>query len=58
MVVKKPTSSGGYGMLMGHAASEAEIEEYKNQIIKEPRATLSRSQPSACRQRHVICRAN
>jgi uncharacterized circularly permuted ATP-grasp superfamily protein len=37
MVVKKTNESGGYGMLMGHASSEAEIEEYKNQILKAPR---------------------
>ncbi len=37
MVVKKTNESGGYGMLMGHAASEQEIEEYKKEILKEPR---------------------
>jgi uncharacterized circularly permuted ATP-grasp superfamily protein len=37
MVVKKTNESGGYGMLMGHASSEAEIDEYKNQILKAPR---------------------
>ena len=29
MVVKKTNESGGYGMLMGHAASEEETEKYK-----------------------------
>lgn len=29
MVVKKTNESGGYGMLMGHAASETDIENYK-----------------------------
>ena len=36
MVVKKTNGSGGYGMLMGHAATEEEIEEYKKEIIKRP----------------------
>jgi uncharacterized circularly permuted ATP-grasp superfamily protein len=37
MVVKKTNGSGGYGMLMGHAATDEEIEIYKKEIIKEPR---------------------
>jgi uncharacterized circularly permuted ATP-grasp superfamily protein len=37
MVIKKTNGSGGYGMLMGHAASEKEIEDYKLEILKEPR---------------------
>jgi uncharacterized circularly permuted ATP-grasp superfamily protein len=37
MVIKKTNGSGGYGMLMGHAATEQEIEEYKLEILKEPR---------------------
>jgi uncharacterized circularly permuted ATP-grasp superfamily protein len=37
MVVKKTNESGGYGMLMGHAASEREIEDYKKEILKDPR---------------------
>jgi uncharacterized circularly permuted ATP-grasp superfamily protein len=37
MVIKKTNGSGGYGMLMGHAASEAEIDEYKIEILKDPR---------------------
>jgi uncharacterized circularly permuted ATP-grasp superfamily protein len=37
MVVKKTNESGGYGMLMGHASSEKEIEEYIKQIHKDPR---------------------
>ncbi len=35
MVVKKTNESGGYGMLMGHAASDEEINDYQKQIIKE-----------------------
>ncbi len=37
MVVKKTNGSGGYGMLMGHASSEEEIDDYKKEIIKDPR---------------------
>ncbi|HEY3403484.1 MAG TPA: circularly permuted type 2 ATP-grasp protein [Ohtaekwangia sp.] len=41
MVVKKTNESGGYGMLMGHAASEKEIEEYKKEILKDPRQFIA-----------------
>jgi uncharacterized circularly permuted ATP-grasp superfamily protein len=37
MVIKKTNGSGGYGMLMGHAATEAEIADYKKAILKDPR---------------------
>jgi uncharacterized circularly permuted ATP-grasp superfamily protein len=37
MVVKKTNGSGGYGMLMGHAATEQETDEYKMEILKDPR---------------------
>ena len=37
MVVKKTNESGGYGMLMGHTATEIEIEDYKKEILKDPR---------------------
>jgi len=37
MVVKKTNGSGGYGMLMGHASTEQEIDEYKLEILKDPR---------------------
>jgi len=41
MVVKKTNESGGYGMLMGHAASEEEIEIYKKEILKDPRQFIA-----------------
>jgi uncharacterized circularly permuted ATP-grasp superfamily protein len=41
MVVKKTNESGGYGMLMGHAATENEIEEYKKEIAKDPRQFIA-----------------
>jgi len=37
MVVKRTNGSGGYGMLMGHAATLEETEDYKNEILKNPR---------------------
>jgi uncharacterized circularly permuted ATP-grasp superfamily protein len=37
MVVKKTNGSGGYGMLMGHASTEEEIDDYKKEILKDPR---------------------
>ena len=37
MVIKKTNGSGGYGMLMGHAATEQEIAEYKLEVLKDPR---------------------
>ncbi|WP_316736682.1 circularly permuted type 2 ATP-grasp protein [Pedobacter aquatilis] len=37
MVIKKTNGSGGYGMLMGHEASEQETEEYKVEVLKDPR---------------------
>jgi uncharacterized circularly permuted ATP-grasp superfamily protein len=41
MVIKKTNESGGYGMLMGHAASEKEIELYKKEILKNPRQFIA-----------------
>ncbi|HOZ79019.1 MAG TPA: circularly permuted type 2 ATP-grasp protein [Ferruginibacter sp.] len=37
MVIKKTNGSGGYGMLMGCAANEQEIEDYKAEVMKMPR---------------------
>jgi len=41
MVVKKTNESGGYGMLMGHTASEEEIRLYQAEIRKEPRQYIA-----------------
>lgn len=41
MVVKRTNESGGHGMLMGHAASDKEINDYKNQISKNPRQFIA-----------------
>jgi len=37
MVIKKTNESGGYGMLMGHAATEKEVAVYKLEVEKTPR---------------------
>lgn len=37
MVIKKTNESGGYGMLMGSAATEEEIAVYKKEVIQNPR---------------------
>jgi uncharacterized circularly permuted ATP-grasp superfamily protein len=37
MVIKKTNGSGGYGMLMGHAADQREIDDYKIEVLKDPR---------------------
>ena len=36
MVIKKTDGSGGYGMLMGHEASEEEIEDYLKTVRDNP----------------------
>ncbi len=41
MVVKKTNESGGYGMLMGHAATEEEIINYQAAIVKDPRQFIA-----------------
>jgi uncharacterized circularly permuted ATP-grasp superfamily protein len=37
MVVKETNQSGGYGMVMGNKATEKELEDSKERIIKNPR---------------------
>jgi uncharacterized circularly permuted ATP-grasp superfamily protein len=41
MVIKKTNGSGGYGMLMGHASTDQEIEDYKVEIMKDPRQFIA-----------------
>jgi uncharacterized circularly permuted ATP-grasp superfamily protein len=41
MVIKKTNESGGYGMLMGHTATGKEIDEYKSEILKDPRQFIA-----------------
>ena len=41
MVIKKTNESGGYGMLIGSAASEEEMEGFKKAILKDPRSFIA-----------------
>jgi len=41
MVIKKTNESGGYGMLMGSAATEKEIDEYKAEVLLNPRKFIA-----------------
>lgn len=41
MVIKKTNESGGYGMLMGHAANEKQVEDYKKEVEKNPRQFIA-----------------
>jgi len=41
MVIKKTDGSGGYGMLMGHEASEKDIEDYFATVDKNPAAFIA-----------------
>jgi uncharacterized circularly permuted ATP-grasp superfamily protein len=37
MVLKRTNQSGGYGMLMGNKATEKEVEEFREQVLEDPR---------------------
>jgi uncharacterized circularly permuted ATP-grasp superfamily protein len=41
MVIKKTNESGGYGMLMGHTATEKEMDDFKVAILKDPRQFIA-----------------
>lgn len=41
MVIKKTDGSGGYGMLMGHQATDEEIKEYLDNVRKKPSAYIA-----------------
>jgi len=41
MVIKKTNGSGGYGMLMGHAATDREIADYQEEVRKDPRQFIA-----------------
>lgn len=41
MVIKKTNGSGGYGMLMGYLATDSEISDYKEEILKDPRQFIA-----------------
>ncbi len=50
LVVKKTDASGGYGMLIGPKASNAEVEEFREKIKASPRAYIA--QPTIQLGRH------
>jgi uncharacterized circularly permuted ATP-grasp superfamily protein len=41
MVIKKTNESGGYGMLIGSAATEKQMEEFKEAIEEDPRSFIA-----------------
>ena len=41
MVIKKTNESGGYGMLMGNAATDQEMTSYQEAILKDPRQYIA-----------------
>jgi uncharacterized circularly permuted ATP-grasp superfamily protein len=41
MVIKKTNESGGYGMLIGSAATEKQMEEFKIAIEEDPRSFIA-----------------
>jgi len=41
MVIKKTNESGGYGMLIGSAATEQQMEEFKEAIEEDPRSFIA-----------------
>ncbi|MDO9625520.1 MAG: circularly permuted type 2 ATP-grasp protein, partial [Pseudomonas sp.] len=46
LVVKETQGSGGYGMLVGPAASKAEIEDFRARLLAKPEAYIA--QPTLC----------
>ena len=56
LVVKEVHGAGGYGMLVGPAATQAEIEAFRGQLMADPRAT-SRSRRWRCRPARPSSRA-
>jgi len=41
MVIKKTDGSGGYGMLMGHEATDTEIKNYLNEVKQKPHGFIA-----------------
>ncbi len=52
LVVKAVDESGGYGMLMGSAASASEIEEFRRRLLARPRNYIA--QPVLALSRHPV----
>jgi uncharacterized circularly permuted ATP-grasp superfamily protein len=49
LVVKAANEAGGYGMLIGPAASKAEVETFRERIIKDPRNYIAQTPISLSR---------
>jgi uncharacterized circularly permuted ATP-grasp superfamily protein len=41
MVIKKTNESGGYGMIIGNAATPQELEDYKKVVLQNPRQFIA-----------------
>lgn len=41
MVIKKTNESGGYGMIIGNCATEAELQDYKKAVMQNPRQFIA-----------------
>ncbi|MFC5282536.1 circularly permuted type 2 ATP-grasp protein [Pedobacter alpinus] len=41
MVLKKTNASGGYGMIIGNSATEQEMEDYKREVLLDPRSFIA-----------------
>lgn len=41
MVIKRTNESGGYGMLIGNAATEEEMDDFKKAILDDPRSFIA-----------------
>jgi uncharacterized circularly permuted ATP-grasp superfamily protein len=41
MVIKKTNESGGYGMIIGNAATQQELENYKKAVLQNPRQFIA-----------------
>ena len=41
MVIKKTNASGGYGMIIGNAATEQEMVDYKKAVLLDPRSFIA-----------------
>jgi uncharacterized circularly permuted ATP-grasp superfamily protein len=54
LVVKPVAESGGYGLLMGPAASEAELEEFRGRILADPRNYIAQEVVSLSRHPSLV----
>jgi uncharacterized circularly permuted ATP-grasp superfamily protein len=50
LVIKSANEAGGYGMIIGPKATKAELKDFRDKIIKEPRNFVA--QPTISLSRH------